>query len=211
MKNSVLAISQLLNTKLCHDIAGLIGAIDNSLDYIDSPDNSIKTQAISLLQNSSKEAVKRLSFYREAYCYGGGEGFLISSIKDLLESFFNPDKISISIKNLSNIDNISKLIFKFSLLLVNLAYTSLPRGGSITLVFNSSGSGEIFLEKLILSGKMITQKAETLNILKGDNCEINSSNIAIYYIFLLLKELKKDVEITTEYEKLIYNFYLNEV
>lgn len=205
--NELLRVAQFFNTKLCHDIAGLIGAINNAIDYSNNPDESIRLQAKSLLDNSSKEAMKRLTFYREAYGVIRNENVQIYLVKKFLEDFLNVDKFSIIIQNSSNIDNISEMNLKLCLLMGNMGSNVLGRGGSILFDFSPSDEGKILLSQIILSGKMIIKKDEILKILKGETVEINSSNINGYYIYLLAKELGQKIEIdSTNNEKLIYKF-----
>lgn len=205
--NELLRVAQFFNTKLCHDIAGLIGAINNAIDYSNNPDESIRLQAKSLLDNSSKEAMKRLTFYREAYGVIRNENVQIYLVKKFLEDFLNVDKFSIIIQNSSNIDNISEMNLKLCLLMGNMGSNVLGRGGSILFDFSLSDEGKILLSQIILSGKMIIKKDEILKILKGETVEINSSNINGYYIYLLAKELGQKIEIdSTNNEKLIYKF-----
>jgi histidine phosphotransferase ChpT len=205
--NELLKVAQFFNTKLCHDIAGLIGAINNAIDYSNNPDESIRLQAKSLLDNSSKEAMKRLTFYREAYGVIRNENVQIYLVKKFLEDFLNVDKFSIIIQNSSNIDNISEMNLKLCLLMGNMGSNVLGRGGSILFDFSPSDEGKILLSQIILSGKMIIKKDEILKILKGETVEINSSNINGYYIYLLAKELGQKIEIdSTNNEKLIYKF-----
>jgi histidine phosphotransferase ChpT len=205
--NELLRVAQFFNTKLCHDIAGLIGAINNAIDYSNNPDESIRLQAKSLLDNSSKEVMKRLTFYREAYGVIRNENVQIYLVKKFLEDFLNVDKFSIIIQNSSNIDNISEMSLKLCLLMGNMGSNVLGRGGSILFDFSPSDEGKILLSQIILSGKMIIKKDEILKILKGETVEINSSNINGYYIYLLAKELGQKIEIdSTNNEKLIYKF-----
>jgi hypothetical protein len=86
--NELLRVAQFFNTKLCHDIAGLIGAINNAIDYSNNPDESIRLQAKSLLDNSSKEAMKRLTFYREAYGVIRNENVPIYLVKKFFRRLF---------------------------------------------------------------------------------------------------------------------------
>jgi histidine phosphotransferase ChpT len=203
MINSTLIISQLISTKLCHDIAGLVGAINNSLEYLNSSDESIKLQAKDLLENSSKETVKRLNFYRETYGTIRNENTNIEFLKATIESFIDTSKVSLFLENETNFNEISQLSFKFCLSLANLAYISLPRGGEMTFKFKSTEINKIsYLKSLTFTGNMLRLRSETNDLLKGKTNDVNSSNINIYYIFLLLKELNQEIEITHEHDKI---------
>jgi histidine phosphotransferase ChpT len=204
--NESLIITQLLSTKLCHDIAGLVGAINNAIDYQDNQDESIRAQATSLLETSAKEAVKRLNFYREAYGTIRNEAVNISLVKTLLDNFVNPDKFSITLENSSQNQDISQLTLKFCLTIVSVAYIMLARGGTILLKFISENNSTISLNEMLLSGKMIIKKEEIFDILRGGQTKITANNINAYYAYLLSKELNKTIEIDIFSDKLIYKF-----
>lgn len=90
-------LATLLCTRFCHDLAGPIGAFNNGLEYIEEADAVMRDQALDLLGLSSKEAIARLQFFRQAYGIvnvEGGEASL-SSLKSLANDFLRTQKISL--------------------------------------------------------------------------------------------------------------------
>lgn len=62
---SLIRLSQALNEKICHDFAGTIGVIDNSIDLIKTIEHQEK--AIKLIQDSTNRLIRSLQFYRYLY------------------------------------------------------------------------------------------------------------------------------------------------
>lgn len=64
-----------LCSKLCHDLAGTIGAIANGAELLaDEDDADIREQALGLLAQSAEQAARRLKFYRIAFGAGAASG-----------------------------------------------------------------------------------------------------------------------------------------
>ena len=60
-------LSEFLCAKFCHDLAGPIGAINNGIDFFESDNEQMKEKAYELVRMSAKQAVNRLTFFRQAY------------------------------------------------------------------------------------------------------------------------------------------------
>lgn len=87
---------ELLSTRLCHDLTGPIGAMNNGVEFFKEGDDDMKEQAVDLLESSAAEAVARLQFFRQ--CYGRvppqGEASL-SEKKELTEGLFRDGKVTL--------------------------------------------------------------------------------------------------------------------
>ncbi|MBY0354746.1 MAG: hypothetical protein K2Q12_03345, partial [Rickettsiales bacterium] len=66
MQDSFL-IAELLCTRLCHDLTGPIGAVNNGAEFLEEEDFEMNADALKLMTDSAREAVSRLQFYRQAY------------------------------------------------------------------------------------------------------------------------------------------------
>ena len=69
---SALRVAGLLASRLCHDLVGPLGAVNNGLELIAEEDDMAK-EALSLAQRSAKRASSRLQFFRYAFGAAGGE------------------------------------------------------------------------------------------------------------------------------------------
>lgn len=71
-----LRVSQLLNSRLCHDLVGASGAVSAGLELmnelgLDAPDAD---SSLAMTVNSAGQLASRLAFFRMAFGSGGGTG-----------------------------------------------------------------------------------------------------------------------------------------
>ncbi len=62
-----LQLLQALNARICHDLAGSIGTIDNCIGLMELKDKSIRQKAKLVLSGESANLVKKIQFFRECY------------------------------------------------------------------------------------------------------------------------------------------------
>ena len=102
-------LSQALNAKLCHDLAGAIGTVDNCLSLIDNKNLDIGKQAKDLAIEESANLVNRIKFFRTAYGISEGETKMsLVNLSKLLQDFFLDTKIEFSLdfhQNIQLIEN----------------------------------------------------------------------------------------------------------
>jgi len=59
-----LNIAQNIATKICHDLAGVVGAISNGIELIEE-DSYMAAEAMEMIKLSADDAAKRLKFLRQ--------------------------------------------------------------------------------------------------------------------------------------------------
>ncbi len=95
-KKDDLSLSEIVTVKLCHDLAGPLGAINNGMELFQDSDSSLHLESVNLVSMSAKEAVYKLLYYRQAYGTVNAEGESnIESFKKLVEDFFATSKVKI--------------------------------------------------------------------------------------------------------------------
>lgn len=70
--NADLQIAHLLCTRLCHDLAGPVGAISAGVELMGSDPSLIDDETLSLLSGSADAAGRKLKFLRGAFGWSGG-------------------------------------------------------------------------------------------------------------------------------------------
>lgn len=93
-----LALVAQLCSKLCHDLAGVIGAIANGAELLeDEDDEEIRNQAVELLAQSAEQAGRRLRFFRIAFGAGGALGDVIDvgELRDAVEGQLGGGRLKI--------------------------------------------------------------------------------------------------------------------
>src|SRR5690606_41497048 len=66
-----MAVLELLCSRLCHDLVGPVGAVNNGLELVEEDPSSLD-DIMPLLTSSARQAWKRLDFFRIAFGFGGG-------------------------------------------------------------------------------------------------------------------------------------------
>ncbi len=67
-------ISELLCSKICHDLISPVGAINNGMELLTDTSSGMQDDAMSLVGASSRQAAQRLEYFRLAFGgWGGGD------------------------------------------------------------------------------------------------------------------------------------------
>ena len=93
-----LDLAALLSSRLCHDLVGPIGALNNGLEIlVDKTDAELRRRAIGLMVDSAGLAARRLKFYRLAYGAVPGDGVSISldEAREAARGLFEASKITL--------------------------------------------------------------------------------------------------------------------
>ena len=189
---------ELLCSKLCHDLISPIGAISNGLEFLEQEDNDLNEEAMKLVKKSSRQAAKKLAYYRIALGTAGSEDFIqCNTVVDLIEKFSVEKNLVI---NWSGLEDNAQSKFKKSSgkLLLNLAlisFDSLPRGGlvKITLSKNSETPDMI----ISFSGENCNLHKDVRTVLENDISEdlLTVRNILAFYCKQLALRCSKKIEI----------------
>lgn len=132
-----LRIAELLCARLCHDLTGPIGAVNNGAEFLSEEGFNMQNQAVELIVSSAFSAVTRLQFYRLAYgaVKEGGEADLSDKQKLALD-FFAGSKITLDWPDSHTEASGVSVSLKMVRLLYNVlivASSSLVRGGTIAV------------------------------------------------------------------------------
>ena len=142
-----LALVAQLCSKLCHDLAGVIGAIANGAELLeDEEDEEIRNQAVELLAQSAEQAGRRLRFFRIAFGAGGSIGDVIDAteLRDAVEGQLGGGRLKVEWP--ADIARLSKPQAKLLLNLMLVAAAGLPRGGFLRPSLASGGEVAVAAE-----------------------------------------------------------------
>lgn len=200
MLNSI-EISELLCTKLCHDLAGPIGAINNGIDFLESDSKQMQEKAFELVRLSSKQAVNRLTFFRQAYGMLSHDSEIhLSELRSLVLKFIEDSKMSLNFPEqvIDGSDVICARTGKLILNYVMIASHVIMCNGLISI--NIDSMGERIKLKITVDAPSYKLEEELRNILnsKFDDIDINSRNIQHYYTAVLMQEVDGNVNIHEE-------------
>lgn len=203
-----LRMAELLCTRLCHDLTGPIGAVNNGAEFLSEDGFNMQNQAIELIISSAFSAVTRLQFFRMAYgkVRDHGEASL-GEKKKLAADFFADTKITLDWPD-SHTDAAGVSVsLKMSRLMYNLliiASGALIRGGTIAVRIGQKADGKKEVS-VTAQGAGLKWDPETASILSGtfDTAELSPKNIQAYLTKRYADELETAITFHTAGEELV--------
>ncbi|WP_316354924.1 histidine phosphotransferase family protein [Candidatus Trichorickettsia mobilis] len=207
MKNQLL-FSELLASKLCHDFAGIIGAVDSCTELLSSADVSIKNSALQLLSINSRKLVSRLKFYR--YAYGNIdslENININEIQMLSNQCLDLVSQQIILQLRSNLHHtmLDKLVGKIIICLIIIAFEHIIKNGQINCQLSMINNKLSIIVQAIGGYQKIDQ--QKANILLGNENwnNLNIHNCHEYYTYYLHQQTQCELLITQSTEMIQYS------
>ena len=184
--------AQTLNSKLCHEFAGTIGAINNCVELISIENEDIKNSAIELLKENTTKLVNKLKLYRYTYGISNDSDMIRKAeIIELSNKFLESDNRKIKFDHIfTKSHNISLDIAKMIFSLIIEAYNNFIKDGSITLTLIEDKNNHHKIQ-LKVTSKWLKIDMDKSNILSGRNLEntLNIHNVNEYYLCYLTQKL----------------------
>ena len=179
--SKIIKLSQALNAKLCHDLAGSIGTVDNCLSLIDNDNKEIGNQAKELTILESANLVKKIRFFRTVYGLSDGENKIsLVGVSKVLQDFFTDTKIKFSIKYDSGLIYIDSMTSKAVICLAVIAGDAAIYGGDVMISIPEKDESPITVKSI---GKTIAIKEGNLSILKGSpDIAVSVNNCREHYV-----------------------------
>ena len=165
-------LAEMIATRLCHDLTGPIGAVNNGAEFLDEEGFDMQNEAVKLIVSSAHEAVNRLQFYRQAYGRVGEAGEAsLSDKKKITTDFFSGTKVKIDWPD-SHTDaagmGMSQKMSRLMLNLLIIAGASAIRGGVMSVRVHKTEDEEKQIS-ISITGETIKLDADTAAILNGSN------------------------------------------
>ena len=88
----------LICSRLCHDLAGSIGAVNNGVELLaEETDPGMREEAIGLIAQSANDAARRLAFFRLALGASGGvqDPMALGEISRVAQSYFAGGRLNL--------------------------------------------------------------------------------------------------------------------
>lgn len=141
-----LKVLQLICSRLCHDLAGPVGAVNNGIELV-AELGEADAEAMALIGESARETARRLQYHRVALGFSSGAANSRREIHGLAANYFSNGRIVLdwlpgeSEAALALTDGEGKLLLNLFL----LAAEALPRGGAIGVHWPESPDGSDFV------------------------------------------------------------------
>lgn len=170
---SEIKLAEMLCTRLCHDLTGPIGAVNNGAEFLAEEGFDLQSEAMQLVTSSAHEAVNRLMFYRQAYGRVNDHGEAsLSEKKTLVMAFFAPTKITIDWPDSHTDASGISVSQKMARLLLNLLVVqagALIKGGQVAIRVSEDAKAREF--SIVGTGDVVKLDSETLQILQLETGE----------------------------------------
>ena len=131
-----LKTTQLLNSRLFHDLIGVVSAVNTGIEFLAEPGSN--EDAANLLKQSADRLTRRVDFFRAAFGIGGGkEGELSLGDAGLLVAGWFADSKSTLVwpsdDALIALADVGPQSIKVLMILSMMAEECLPRGGEVSI------------------------------------------------------------------------------
>ncbi len=159
-------VAELLASRLCHDIVGPIGAVNNGMELMADESFGIADDALQLAARSAAQAAASLQFFRLAYGTAGGqvEGGL-ATIERIAREFLEAHRCSLTWAPEVAPPTVPESAGKLILNLLALAAEGLPRGGELTVRLDPAGPATL---EVLASGSDAGLRQEVIEGLAAD-------------------------------------------
>lgn len=190
-----LRLTQLLCSRICHDLITPVGAINNGFELLGPSLNKADEEMSSLIHKSAQNAAQRLMVFRAGFSYGG-QNLLPSFEKTahFLDSFLRSHKIDFQWNDLKEAQTLvdAKEQPQWGRILINLVSVLTevaPKGGTLTLKFQDQG--EYLLTEIFLKGSLTDLKSDVILALEGmlPEQDVTAHSVQSYLTYLFMEDV----------------------
>ena len=193
-----LSLARLLCTRLCHDLAGPVGSVNNGLELLADPDADKLDDVIELIRSSARQAALRLRFLRAAYGVAGGDETL-DDARRLTEAFFEGRKIVLHWPRRARFpafaarDGLVQLLLNMIL----CASEALPRGGRVSVQLSTAE--DILAVRVVATGAAVNVVDGTRQSIAGAGkvSSLDARSVSPYFTARLAAAMGGAIDFTT--------------
>ncbi len=185
-----LRVLELVASRLCHDVVGPVGAVNNGMEMLEDEDFDMADEALGLVAESARQAARSLQFYRMAYGMAGSrQGLGMTEVQGLVDGLLANTKAKMHWNGQTSLDGAPDGTGKLLLNMVALAEETLPRGGQLALVM--SQDGDAFVATVTAQGLGCSIRPES-EVALADGVDLDSltpRNVQGYFTKLVAGRL----------------------
>ena len=196
-------IAEMLATRLCHDLTGPIGAVNNGAEFLEDDEFGMADDAMGLIISSAKEAVARLQFYRHAYGKQSQAGEAsLSEKKQLVADFLSSGKVKLDWPDTMTdacpifVSNVFAQLLLNMIIIVN---ATLLKGGVLSVSIDEDLSSKEVTLSVTATGDMIKNDKEINAILEGySSIALSPQTVQVYLTTKIAKLIDANFKIVSE-------------
>ena len=170
-----LELSQLIYTRISHDLSGCVGAIYNGTELLEE-DPTFISESADLIKSSAETLMARLRFFRQTFGLPKKDEDIQDTTTQYLKTFSIPFTLNQTCTN-----NLQRVLI---MCLTDYFY----KGANITLTENT----------IIFSGKALKNIEELVTLFKSGNAAKIALNAPGFYAYYLSQKEKILIQIETE-------------
>jgi len=191
-----LRVAELLTSRLCHDLVGPVGAVNNGIELMEDEGFGMADDALVLAANSAEQASSLLQFYRLAYGMAGvRQGNDFGPIRELAEGFLSHSKSQLDWPAGSAPDGLPEGAGKLLLNMVALAAEALPRGGTVGVALAQGARGAELEVKAVGADAGLRDDAKAGVMPDVTVAELTPRNVHGYFTRLLAQRVGGELEV----------------
>lgn len=193
-----LRVTQLLLSRICHDLAGPTGAVINGIELIEELGDDPDAEAMALIALSARTVSRRLQYHRVAFGLAEGAAGSSEDCRGLASQLLEGGKIALEWRttegNIALGDAASKLLLNMIL----LAIESLPRGGRIEVDLTPQPAAVV---ASVFARGDGARPSEEVNMVSGDGAatgELTARTVLGYFAARLAEDASTRISLSTE-------------
>lgn len=129
-------LAELVGSRLCHDLVNPISAISNGLELL-ALSGAVPTPEIELIGDAVKDALARIRFFRIAFgAARPGETISARETREVLTGLYGGSRLDV---RWQVAEDLPRAEVKLGFLMLNVAETAFPLGGTLTLSLGADG------------------------------------------------------------------------
>jgi len=203
-------LAALISSKICHDLAGQIGAINNGLELLEEEnDEDTRYYALELIHNSAKAAWAQLDFNRLAFGVSSslGAAVPVAHVEQVARRYIENGKRRLHWQ--ANVQDLDKEHARLLVVLLAVALTSLPSGGDIYVGLSAAGAGgrgaPRFKLAILCRGRAARVQEGVADILAGKDAKaIDGKLVVAYYASRLAAQAHLKVTAAKDGEDVVF-------
>jgi histidine phosphotransferase ChpT len=202
-------LAALISSKICHDLAGQIGAINNGLELLEEEnDEDTRYYALELIQNSAKAAWAQLDFNRLAFGVSStlGAAVPLGHVEQVARRYIENGKRRLHWQ--SDAQDIDKQHAKLMLAVLAVAITALPAGGDFYVGFSApkkDRAASRFKLVILCRGRSARVPEGVADIFAGKESKaIDGRSVIAYYVARLADDASMKISAVKEGEDVMF-------
>jgi len=201
-------LSQAMSARICHDLSGSVGTIENCIGLMGNSAKVISEKAKNLVTDESKVLVNRVKLFRAAYGNASGDAEVsLISLSKLVKDYLGSTDIIVNMHIEEGMLYLSSPIAKAAMTLSLIAATNINYVGTIDLHIRSDMSHPV---ELISDGIDLDIKEEVKTVLMGDvKKPITVTNCREHYVHKLCAKAGSHLSVHKKAGFVKYDIYKN--